>query len=110
MNVLVAGLEQTRDRVLRQPVHFQVRMELSKLARDGDVATTMAETDWGGKIECALLASNAWQGGPRRRDDAEAAIDEVVDQRVGLCRVSSERVMTAAGDSDELRAAHLGVR
>ena len=56
MNVLVAGLEQTRDRILRQPVHSQIRMEPAQLARDGDVATAMAEADRRRKIEDALLA------------------------------------------------------
>ena len=58
----------------------------------------------------ASRACRAWQRRPRGGRDAQPSIDKVVDQGVRLCRMPPERVMTAAFDRDELRAAHLGVR
>ena len=89
MDVFVAGFEQACDGVLRQPVDFQVGMELSQLARDGDVAAAMAEADRRREIERALLACRAWQRRPRGRRDAQPAIEKVVDQGVRLCRIAA---------------------
>src|SRR6185295_19571732 len=109
MDMFVVGFEQACDRVLCQPVHFQVRMALSQLARDGDVATAMAEADRGRKIESALLACRAWRRRTRGRGNAQPPIDKIVDQGVRLRWIAPERVMSAAFDRDEFRAAYLGV-
>src|SRR3954464_1895705 len=69
----------------------------------------MAEADRGRKIERALLVCRAWQRRTRGRGNAQPPIDKVVDQGVGLCRIAPERIVSAAFDRDELRAAHLGV-
>src|SRR5262245_11779799 len=108
--MLVAGLEQARDRILRQPVHPEVGLKLAQLARDGDVAAAMTKADRRGEVECALLACAARRAFTCRRADGEPAIEEIVDQRVRLCRISPESVMSTAPDHDELRAFNRGVR
>src|SRR5690242_15456407 len=47
MDALASGLEQPSDRILREPVHLEVRMELAQLARNGKIAARVAKTDRG---------------------------------------------------------------
>ena len=51
VDALAVGFEQPRHRVLRQPVHLQVGVQLAQLARDGDVAAAVAEADRRRQIE-----------------------------------------------------------
>ena len=111
MHPLAAGLQQPRDRILRQPVHLQVRMQLAQFARDGDVAAAMAEADRRRKIEGALLACRAWQSALV----AGAAMPSLRSRKslirvFALCRIAAERVVATAFDRDQFRAGDLGVR
>ena len=84
---LAARLEHGGDRVLREPVELEIRMELSELVRDRDVTPRMAQPDRRGDVEGALaprLAANPARAGARRGD-------EVAQQQVDLDRVADVR-------------------
>ena len=64
---LAAGLEHARDRVLREPVDLELRLERPQLARDRDVAPRVAEPDRRRDEQRALARRTARAPAARRR-------------------------------------------
>ena len=54
VNAFVVCFQHGGDRVLRQPVDLEIRLEPAQFLRDGDVALGMAEADRRGDVERAL--------------------------------------------------------
>ncbi len=75
MHPLVVRVQKPRHRVLRQPVHLEIGMELAQLARDREIAPPVAEPDRRGEIERALFPCRA-----RRRPAAPARRGRACDR------------------------------
>ena len=54
VHALAAGFQQPRHRILRQPVHLQIRMQLAQFPRDGNVTPPMAKSYGRREIERLL--------------------------------------------------------
>ena len=105
VDVLAAGLEHARDRVLRQPVDLQVGVQRAQLARDRDVAPRVAEADRRGDEQRALRSprSRGARARPARRP-AVGAGGEVVQQLVEAHRVARVGAVADVDELDELGA------
>src|SRR3954447_26859386 len=104
MDALAASFEHARDRVLREPVDFEIRMELAELVGDRHVALRVAQTDRGGDVERTLAPRLATY--PRLR--ARGRRDEVAQQVVDLDGVAHMRAMPRTFEHHELCARRLG--
>lgn len=103
MKALARGVEQARDGILCQPVDLQSGLQQTQLAGDGDVAATVPQANRRREIECLLAA-------PRRcclafgRSGRKSALQKVGNERVGLGRNATERIVTAPADGHEFCA------
>ena len=104
VDVLAAGLEDARDRVLREPVDLQVGVQRAQLARDGDVAPGVAEADGRGDEQRAPAAARSRGARARRRRAAVGARGEVVQQLVEAHRVADVGAVADVDELDELGA------
>ena len=96
---LAARLEHGGDRMLREPVDLEVRVQLAQLVGDRDVAPRVAEPDRRRDVERALAARPAARHACRRRRRR----DEVAQEEVDLDRVARVRRVARALEADERR-------
>src|SRR5579862_9161979 len=103
---LTLRLEHPGDRILRQPIDLQVRMQSSQLASDRHVALRMAESDRRGDEESAGAAIGLVDGWvPRRALAPERALGKVAQREVEPDGLAGVGQMARARHNVQLAAA-----
>ena len=106
MDALALAFEHSRDRILGEPIDFEIGHQLAELARDRDIALRMTEADRRGDQERPPAASSA-------RVQAEVGAggaDEIPQHEVDVDRVADSRHVAGPSSGDERPPSGLGQR
>ena len=104
VDALAAALEHVGDRLLRQPLDLELRLERAQLLCDRDVAPRVAEPDRGGHVERALGAPDRAAERRAARGPLPRALAEVAQHQVERHGVAGVRAVADALELDELGA------
>src|SRR4029077_5610671 len=103
--------EHPGDRILCEPVDFEVRREAAQLTGDRDVSLRVAKPDRRGDEESAGTTVGSIDGGiPRGTPAAEGVLGEISERQVHLDRLASVREVAGPADHLEPPVAEAGER